>query len=230
MIGKRAAVLFSGGKDSTLAAYAAVKKGYRIECLVSIIPESPESWMFHYPNIELTKLQAEAMGVPIVTRRTKGRKEAELRDLELVLRKVAKKVDVVVAGAIASRYQFGRVERICKKLGLRVWSPLWRHYPGGLWNILLKSGFKVIISGVACEGLGKAWLGREMDRKAVSELKKLAEKHRFHVAGEGGEFESLVLDCPLFKKRLKILEAEKTWDPKTQSGLYLVKKAGLVNK
>ena len=109
-------------------------------------------------------------------------------------------------------------------------SPFWKHHPGSLWDVLLKLGFRVVMTGVSCEGLGKEWLGREMDKEAIRELKALAKKYRFHSAGEGGEFETLVVDCPLFKKRLKILEAETTWDRKTQSGMYLVKKAELVNK
>ena len=103
-------------------------------------------------------------------------------------------------------------------------------YLGLVQTILLKLGFKVVIVGVSCDGLGKEWLGKKMTKKAVKELKALAKKYRFHSAGEGGEFETLVVDCPLFKKKIKIIESENLWDRKTQSGMHLIKKARLVRK
>jgi len=81
---------------------------------------------------------------------------------------------------------------------------------------------------VACEGLGREWLGRVIDSRALKELEKLSNKHRFHLAGEGGEFESLVLDAPFFRKRLVVKKAKSKWQG--DSGYYWVKEAGLVDK
>lgn len=223
----RVAVLFSGGKDSTFALYKALLKGHEVKCLVSIVPESRESYMFHYPNIRLTALQAEAMEIPIITGSTAGEKERELKDLEAALKGV-EDIEGVVVGALASRYQRERVEAVCSRLGLEMISPLWDENPEKLWNELLATGFKVMITAVAADGLGKEWLGRVVDKKALGELKKLSEKHKFHLMGEGGEMETLVLDCPLFRRKLEILEAEKIWEQ--DSGYYLVKNAKLVEK
>ena len=78
------AVLFSGGKDSTLAAWLAQKEGHELSCLISIISENKHSYMFHTPSIEKTKAQAQAMDIPIIVQETKGEKEEELKDLQEV--------------------------------------------------------------------------------------------------------------------------------------------------
>ncbi|MDD1773816.1 MAG: ATPase, partial [Methanomassiliicoccales archaeon] len=63
----RLAVLFSGGKDSTYAAYLMEQQGHSIEVLVSILPSDPHSWMFHTPNLHLLPLISDAMGKKLVT-------------------------------------------------------------------------------------------------------------------------------------------------------------------
>ena len=214
----RAAVLFSGGKDSTLALFEAKRKGMDVQCLVSLFPEISDSYMFHYPNIELTKKQAELMGIEIITRHTSGEKERELSDLEEALKSIKDGVDGVISGAIASEYQRSRVEKVCKKLGLRPISPLWRREPLDLWRMCLDNGFKVMITAVACEGLDKSWLGRIIDEGSLKELMKLSDRYGFHLGGEGGEFETLVVDCPLFKKPLEVGKTKVEWDEKTASG------------
>ncbi len=222
----RAAVLFSGGKDSTLAAYEARQSGSDIRYLVSMLPKSQESYMFHHPNIGLTKVQAKLMGIPIVTRTTRGEKEIELGDLELALASIQKDVDSVVSGAVASEYQKSRVDAICGRLGLKSHAPLWHRDPLEMWSFCLDKGFRVMITAVACDGLGKRWLGRVVDEENLKDLKKLSDKHRFHIGGEGGEFETLVIDCPMFKKPMKVDEKRIEWDDKTNSGFLVVEETG----
>jgi uncharacterized protein (TIGR00290 family) len=72
---------------------------------------------------------------------------------------------------------------------------------------LIKNKFKVIIVGVFAYPLDEKWLGRKIDKKFIEEMKKLNEKYKINPAGEGGEFETFVLDCPLFKRKLKV----KSW-------------------
>jgi diphthine-ammonia ligase len=224
----RLAVLFSGGKDSSLAMQRVMERGLSVTKLVSIVSKSPESYMFHYPNIQLTELQARAMEIPLVKKVSEGKKEKELKDLEEALRQIRKDVEGVVVGAIASRYQRDRISKICTRLGLSMEAPLWGEDPGKLWNEVIERGFKIIIVGVACEGLGREWLGREIDSKAFGELERLSKKYRFHLGGEGGEFETLVLDAPFFRKRLVIKKAETEWQG--DSGYYWIKQAWLVDK
>src|SRR3989338_9740065 len=99
----RLAILFSGGKDSTITIYKALKEGHEVKCLISFISENPASYMFHYPNINLTKIQAECMGIPLITVPTKGEKEKELNDIKDALKSI-NGIDGVGAGALASRY------------------------------------------------------------------------------------------------------------------------------
>ncbi len=226
----RLAALFSGAKDSALALYRAANEGHSVRFLVTIVSENPDSYMYHTPNTWVTALQAEALGVPLVARKTKGREGNELGDLEAALRLLKGGIDGVVVGAIASRYQSSRVEKVCGGLGLKVVKPLWGEKPETMWEEMLGLGFRVMIVSVACDGLGKDWLGRVVDRQAYAELKRLSGKHRFHLSGEGGEYESLVLDCPMFRKSIEVLGKEVAWDPKTKSGVLKVKEARLAPK
>ena len=228
MIDMKAIILFSGGKDSTFSIYKTIRKGMKVRCLVSMIPENPESYMFHFPNIEFTEMQARAMGIELLTKTTPGVKEDELKELFEALELLRGSADFVVPGAVASSYQKVRVERVASRLGFKVYLPIWGKDPEDLWKEMLKLGFKVIITAVSAEGLDKSWLGRGIDKKAFGELKKLSKKYRFHLGGEGGEFETMVLDGPIFKRRIEIQESHVDW--KENSGIYLIDKAKLVEK
>lgn len=224
----RIAALFSGAKDSVFAIHKAIETGHEIKYLVSLVPENSESYMFHHPNIEWTRLQSKAMEIPIILSKTCGEKEKELDDLREILSRLKPEIDGVVSGALASTYQKSRIDKICEELGLESLAPHWGKSPEKHWMDILGSGFEVIITAVACDGLGKEWLGRKIDRPVLIELKKLSDKHNFNFAGEGGEFESFVLDGPLFRKRLEIRDAEKIW--KDDSGSYVIRKLELVEK
>lgn len=223
----RLASLISGGKDSLYATYVMSKK-HDIVCLLSMFPERDDSYMFHFPNVKITELQAKAMGIPIFTQATKAEKEKELEDLKKLFLKVKDRVDGIVSGALASRYQKERIDKICREVGLRPFSPLWGIEPEKLWERLLSEGFEVLIISVSAMGLGKEWLGRKVDRKAFEELKEIARKNRFHLGFEGGEAETLVVDMPLFRKKIKINKAEVVWYG--DYGRYIIKDAELVEK
>ncbi len=202
------AILFSGGKDSTFTVYKALKDGHEVKYLVSLISENPASYMFHYPNIGLTKTLADNMDIPIITKQTKGEKEKELEDIRDVLSGIKKEIDGVGAGALASRYQYDRVANICKELGLKTYTPCWMQDAEEHWKEILGAGFEVIVTGIAAEGLTKKWLGRKVGWEELEELKKIREKTGIHLGFEGGEGETLVLDCPLYKKRVEVVESK----------------------
>ena len=117
------ACLFSGGKDSTLALHKAIAQGIKIDLLLTMQTENEYSYMFHYPNIDATKLQAEALGIKQIIIKTRGIKEDELRDLEAAL--VDNDVKLIVSGAIASTYQRDRIDAIAKSHGIKSITPLW---------------------------------------------------------------------------------------------------------
>ncbi len=203
-------VLFSSGKDSTYAAYVLKKQNYEITCLVTIKSENPDSYMFHTPAIEVVEMQAEAMGVPIIFRKTKGEKEKELEDLEkaIIEAKEKYKINGIITGALFSDYQRSRVEKICDKLGLKIFSPLWHIDQEKEMRQIIDSGFEIVMTAVAAEGLDKKWLMRPLTQKDVDKLVELNKKYKINIAGEGGEFETLVLNCPLFRKKITIKNYE----------------------
>ena len=202
--------LFCGGKDSTFAAYLAKKEGYEISCLVSLISENKESFMFHTPSVDKTKNQARVMGIPIILQQTTGKKEFELADLKKAIKKAIKKhkIDGIVTGAVESVYQASRIQKICNELNIECFNPLWQKNQFELLEELIKNKFKIIITGVFAYPFDKSWLGRRIDENFIREIRKLNEKYKINPAGEGGEFESFVLWCPLFKKELKIKPLE----------------------
>jgi len=208
----KCAILFSGGKDSTYAAYLAKKEGYDISCLVSIISENSESYMFHTPCISKVEKQAEAMKLPIIKWDTKGEKELELVDLENAIKKAKDEYNIktIVTGAVESVYQASRIQKICDKLDISCFNPLWQKNQIELLQELIKNRFEIIIIGVFAYPLDEKWLGRKIDKKFIEDVKKLQEKYNINPAGEGGEFESFVIDCPLFEKKLKIINKEIT--------------------
>ncbi len=201
-------VLFSGGKDSVYSAFLAKKAGYKIACLISILSENKESYMFHTPSISCVKKQAEVIGIPLIIWKTKGEKEKELLDLENAIIKAKKEFGIqgILTGSVESVYQASRVQKICNKLGLECFNPLWQKNQLELLNELIKNKFEVVITGVFAYPFDKKWLGRRIDEKFIKEIKKLNEKYKINIAGEGGEYESLVINCPLFKRKLKIIE------------------------
>jgi ABC transporter with metal-binding/Fe-S-binding domain ATP-binding protein len=221
----KVAVLFSGGKDSVLALHDSIQKGYEVKYLVSMFSENPESYMFHYPNINMAIMLSLSMGIKLVTKKTEGEKEKELEDLKKVLESLKAEIDGIVVGAIASRYQKERVQKICKSLRLTLIAPLWGKKPETLWKRILDEGFEVMITSVSADGLGKEWLGKVIDKKGLEKLKKIARKYKIHLSGEGGEFETLVLNGPIFRSRLEITDSEVKWDG--ESGRLVIKDAKL---
>ncbi len=202
----RLGVLFSGGKDSCYAAYVAKKQGNELACLITMHSDNKDSYMFHTPSIKKTEAQAKVMGIPLMAVKTKGEKEAELVDLEKAIKDAIKKykIEGVISGALASQYQYERIGKICKKLNIESFTPLWQKDELEYLNELIKNKFKIIITGVAAYPLDGKWLGREINRDFVDKAVDLSNKHKIHIAGEGGEFETFVLNCPLFKKPLKV--------------------------
>jgi len=199
-------VLFSGGKDSTYATYLAKKEGYGISCLISIVSENPDSYMFHTPSISKTSIQANAMNIPLIIEKTQGKKEIELKDLKNAIKKAKKKYKIkgIVTGAVESIYQSSRVQKICDELDLECFNPLWQKDQFELLENLIRNKFDVIITSVSAYPLDEKWLGRKIDKKFIKDIKDLNKRYKINPAGEGGEFETFVLNCPLFKKELKV--------------------------
>ena len=225
----RLGVLFSGGKDSTLALHLAAEKE-EVTCLITVVSKNRESYMFHTPNIDVTTLQAEALGLPLVSVQTEGLKEEELADLEHAIAEAKSKFDIegVVTGAVESVYQATRVQRICSKLDLWLFNPLWKYDQKALLEALIEKQFHVIISGVFAYPLDEKWLGKQIDTQIIATLVELQGKYGISPSGEGGEIETTVLDAPMFKRKIEIADSQIVW--KGSSGVYVIERARLVSK
>ena len=200
----RVAALFSGGKDSVFSIYITQQYGWDVTTLVTLASENTDSWMFHSINIHLTELLAETLDIPLLKRTTKGVKEQEVQDLQDLLQDLP--IDGVISGAIASEYQRTRIERVCDRLGIKSFTPLWHKKPELLLRDQLKAGFQSIIVGVFANGFDETWLGTSITEETIRKLLDLRNRFGINVAGEGGEFETLVLSCPLFSHTLKAPE------------------------
>ncbi|MFA6072687.1 MAG: diphthine--ammonia ligase [Candidatus Woesearchaeota archaeon] len=200
----RLGVLLSTGKDSCLAAQLMIDQNYAIECFITLKSKNADSYMYHGPNVDLAILQAESAQKPLILQETTGEKEKELSDLRKALITAIEKYNIegVVTGALFSHYQRDRIEKICDELGLKCFSPMWHMLQEKELEVLLSRGIKFCIVKIAAEGLTKDWLGKVITQKEIDLLQELNKKMGFNVAGEGGEYESLTLDAPFFKKEL----------------------------
>lgn len=165
--------------------------------------------MFHRPNREVLDLFAAASDLPLIRRETSGGKNREIKDLKSSLKNIP--AEGVVSGALASTYQKKRIEKICKELELASVMPLWKKDPLTLLKNMLAEEFETIITSVSTGGLTKEWLGRKIDRNCIEDLEKLNEKYGIHLSGEGGEYETLVLNAPYFEKRIALTDTERVW-------------------
>jgi len=222
--------LFSGGKDSNMALYWALEQGHTIDVLITLKAERADSYMFHIPNIDKVRYQAEAMDVPLIFETTSGIKEKELEDLEraLLTAKNDYGIDGVTAGALASQYQKERVEKICEKHNLQAFAPYWHHDELKYIQKIVDLGFETIFTGVAADGMDESWLGRKLDQEAIEDLKKLQESHRIHIGGEGGEYETMVLDAPYFNKKIVVKKSRIDWQG--NSGHFILEELELEDK
>jgi len=224
-------VLFSSGKDSSYALHIMKRQNYEISCLINIKSKNPDSYMFHTPNTNLVNVQAEAMQIPLIQETTLGEKEKELKDLERAIKKAIKKFGIqgIVTGALFSTYQRDRIEKICDKLGLKIFNPLWHMDQEKEITHIVNNGFEVILSSISALGLNKSWLGKIITNQEIDKLKVLNKKYKLNVSFEGGEAESLVLDAPFFKKKI-VIEKSKIIEENQNTAKLLIEKVNLIKK
>jgi predicted ATP pyrophosphatase (TIGR00289 family) len=200
--------LISGGKDSMLALHKAAEE-HEIVGVLGIIPKNPDSYMFHSVNLHMLDVIAESLQLPLTKIEVSGEEEKEVEELAKQIGKID--ADALCIGGIESLYQKKRFERVCRKAGLELLTPLWGRNSRELMEEVVNN-FEAIIVSVSAMGLDESFLCRRIDRDCLKELLELNEKYGVHLAGEGGEFETLVLDAPLYTFRIAVESVRKFWD------------------
>ncbi len=203
------AALTSGGKDSILAVQKAVDAGMQVSHFVTVVPENTESYMFHSANLAAVPVMADRCGAVYVEIRSAGVKEQEVSDMEKGLAELG--VEGIIVGAIESEYQRSRVAAVCDRLGLKLFAPLWKMDPLTLMHEVA-SRMDAVIVVCAADGLGENVLGKKIDGKLIGVLLSVQKSRRIHLAGEGGEYESLVLNAPCFSAPLHCSEMRSSYE------------------
>jgi ABC transporter with metal-binding/Fe-S-binding domain ATP-binding protein len=217
--------LFSGGKDSTAALHRALESGRSVERLLTVHP-GEDSYMYHVPATELASLAAESIGIPLVeldpadfaaggATDATAQGDRELEPLERGIDTLAEDLDGhlagLTAGAVESEFQTSRLQALCDRQGIELYAPLWERDPETLAEELLEAGFEIRIVQVAAAGLDESWLGRRFDAETIDALARHNEEHGVHLLGEGGEFETLVVDGPHMDRRIGY-DADREWE------------------
>ena len=207
------AALVSGGKDSVFAVQKMMEAGHEVVGLVCLIPENKESYMYHSINTDLVQSISQACGIPLFYQPTSGVKEEELLEMKLILSRLILDCGIagVCSGAIESDYQKSRIDSVCSALSLQSFLPLWKSDPKQLLLEMIQSGMEIRFAAVAADGLDERWLGRRLDAAALEELITLNQEKHVHIAGEGGEFETAVLDAAFFTQRIVPVRTNKRW-------------------
>jgi ABC transporter with metal-binding/Fe-S-binding domain ATP-binding protein len=201
-------VLCSGGKDSVLALHKTLQYGLKIDYILTIFPEDPESMIYHTPNLRYVKKIAESIGINWYN--VKANKNEEMETLEKTLLEID--ADVLISGGVASRYQKQIFDKVAHKASMTHFAPLWGWKSIDVLNEITINRMDVIIVAVAAYGLDRGWLGVHLTRDNIEKLIHLSKKYGFDPMGEGGDIETFVLDSPLFKKRLIPINVKKRWE------------------
>lgn len=187
---------WSGGKESALSFYKAQKLGIDISCLVNMLSEDGKHSRSHGICSDLLRLQAEAVGIPIVQRRTTWKSyEDEFKKAVSGFKEEG--IQAGVFGDIDLQEHRDWVERVCKEIGIKPMLPLWKEKREELLQEFIQAGFKAIVVTTKADPLGEEWLGRELNNEFIEDIKALGS---IDLCGEKGEYHTFVYDGPIFKK------------------------------
>ena len=196
---------WSGGKDCCLAAYRAVNSGMDVRYLANTVTADGRRSCSHGVSAAVIRRQAEALGITIMQQPTEG---DNYRDQFVKMLEVFKAdgVEGGIFGDIDFNAHREWVESVCSEVGMTAHLPLWREDQGTLLEEFIDAGFVSVIVAVKAELLGEEFLGRIIDRDFIADL--AAPDKGITPCGEAGEYHSLVVDGPLFNKRLELTETQ----------------------
>jgi diphthine-ammonia ligase len=210
-------VSLSGGKDSMYALYAALREELKVDYLMFI----KIGGKAHLDNRWLLKLVSQSVGIPAVT---SGGRIPEIRK---ALQKL--KAGTFVSGVMTTPEHMDYYREICDPIGVKHYAPLWGKNPLTALAEMKQLGFRMLVIEVDVSmGANKNWLGKEIDDEMLGEIEKLKADRSINPIGEFGEYHTFVVDCPVYKQRIKIVKSKMVW--KKSKGYFEIKKAELQPK
>jgi diphthine-ammonia ligase len=194
---------WSGGKDCCLALNRALSQGLDVRCLANTVSADGKRSCSHGISAEVISTQARALGIPIVQQPTTG---DNYRDQFVKMLHAFKQegIDGGVFGDIDFNAHREWIDAVCAETGMTPYLPLWLEDQHHLMEEFIDAGFIAVIVAVKAEFFGPETLGQRIDRAFLASLAK-----GITPCGEAGEFHSLVIDGPIFKKRLEITSSQK---------------------
>ncbi len=218
---------WSGGKDCCLALYRAINDGMDVRYLANTVSEDGQRSRSHGISSDVIRAQSQALGIPIVQRRTTNDNyETVFIDMLRDFRREG--IEGGVFGDIEYDLHREWDEKVCRQANLKPYLPLWREDQEVLVHEFIDAGFESVIITVKGEFFGEEMLGKKLDKYLLSHMKEYAKTGDVTPAGEAGEYHTLVVDGPIFKKRLEILESDSI---EREGYWYLqVRKTGLKDK
>jgi len=201
LMGGKAVVLWSGGKDSALAFREARLWGYDVVGLATFAPDGGD---FLAHPLRFVRLQSEALAVPHVCVRIDQPFEASY---EAAIEQIATRLEVatLVTGDVRPVDGYPNwIKERCRSVGVEVVTPLWGRDGGGLLEELLSCGFTAIFSCVKKAWFTEDWLGSRLDHRALEALRTISAESGLDICGEQGEYHTLVIDGPGFERGISI--------------------------
>jgi diphthine-ammonia ligase len=204
----RVFISWSGGKDCNYARYLAERRGLEVQYLLNMVSEDGKlSWSHNMPT-EILEAQAQAIGVPLIQHRTNQ------ADYEAVYKKaIAELKKQGITGGVFGDIDFEPhrewVTRVCSEAGIEPILPLWGLSQDKIIEDFITSRHKAKVVVTKAELMGEEWLGCTVNRSFIRDLNELRQTKNITPCGEAGEYHTLVIDGPLFKKRMVIQETSK---------------------
>ena len=196
---------WSGGKDCCLALHRAVVSGLDVCYLANTVTKNGKRSCSHGISAAVIKKQAEALGIPIFQQPTLG-DNYEAQFIKMLKAFQKEGIEGGVFGDIDFNAHREWIERVCREGGMTPYLPLWEEDQKKLVEEFIDAGFVAVVVAAKAEFFGDEVLGLKIDRDFIKYLDKLSKIKAITPCGEAGEFHSLVIDGPLFKKRLEITE------------------------
>jgi diphthine-ammonia ligase len=222
----KVAVNWSGGKECCLAYHKAVEQGHDVAFLLTFNYMNP--YVFH--SFPIMKLQSKTLGTPQLIAEIKDYKDP-YQDMLKALARLNKEEGIVgfvtgdIVGAGCARVHQVYYELMCDELGMKLIMPL-ENPSGDTYDVLkeeISAGLRPIMNCVNLDYFGEEWLGRELDKASIKDLKTLADKQGIDVCSEDGiGYHTMVLDAPFFKEAVQIEKFSKEiYKGRKRSWLYM---------